>query len=133
MELAVTTIINSLILASMYILAALGFAFLFNMLRIFNFAHGAIYMIGGYIGYFFITGMGINHWVALLLATLIVAAIGVLLERFLFRRFVGDFNLIIMAGVFVVVVLQTTVNIMVGNKTMAIPPFAEGIFHFPFS
>lgn len=128
MELVVTTVINSLILSSMYILAALGFAFLFNMLRIFNFAHGAIYMIGGYIGYFFITGMGINHWIALLLATLIVAAFGILLERYLFRRFVGDFNLIVMAGVFIVVVLQTTVNIMVGNKTMAIPPFAEGVF-----
>jgi branched-chain amino acid transport system permease protein len=127
MELVITTIINSLILSSMYILAALGFAFLFNMLRIFNFAHGAIYMIGGYIAYFFITGMGFNHWVALLLAILIVAAFGVLIERFLFRRFVGDFNLIIMTGVFIVVVLQTTVNIMVGNKTMAIPPFAEGV------
>lgn len=128
MELAVTTAVNSLILSSMYILAALGFAFLFNMLRIFNLAHGAIYMIGGYIAYFFITGIGLNHWLALLLATLIVGAFGVLLERFFFRRFVGDFNLIIMVCVVIVVVLQTTVNIMVGNRTMAIPPFAEGVF-----
>ncbi len=127
MELVVATIINALILSSMYILAALGFAFLFNMLRIFNLAHGAIYMIGGYIAYYFIIGMGINQWLALLMATVIVAILGVILERFLFRRFVGDFNLIIMACVVVVVVLQTTVNIMVGNKTMAIPPFAEGV------
>ena len=53
----------------MYILVALGFAFLFNMLGILNLAHGAIYMIGGYIGYLFIVGLGINPWVALLLAT----------------------------------------------------------------
>jgi len=111
----------------MYILASLGFAFLFNMLRVFNLAHGAIYMIGGYIGYYFIVGMGMNHWFALFLATVIVAFFGVFLERFLFRRLKGDFNLNIMACVLIVVVLQTTVNIIVGDKTMAIPSFAEGV------
>ena len=128
MELAVTTVVNMLILSSMYILTALGFAFLFNMLRILNLAHGAIYMIGGYIGYIFIFALGINHWVSLILATLIVAAFGIFLERFCFRPFVGDFNRTVMICVAIVVILQTTVTIMVGNKTMAIPSFAEGVF-----
>jgi branched-chain amino acid transport system permease protein len=127
MELAVATVVNFLILSSMYILTALGFAFLFNMLRILNFAHGAIYMIGGYIGYIFIIGLGFNNWIALVLATLIVAAFGVFLERFCFRPFVGDFNRTVMICVVIIVILQTTVNIMVGNKTMAIPSFAEGV------
>jgi branched-chain amino acid transport system permease protein len=128
MELVVTTIINALILSAMYILTSLGFAFLFNMLRIFNFAHGAIYMIGGYLAYYFIVGMGLNHWIALLIATLIVAAFALFLERYCFRRLVGNFNLIVMMGVALVVILQTTVNIMVGDRTLAIPPFAEGVF-----
>jgi branched-chain amino acid transport system permease protein len=127
MELAVATIVNLLILSSMYILTALGFAFLFNMLRILNLAHGAIYMIGGYIGYIFILALGFNHWLSLLLATLIVGAFGVFLEKFCFRPFVGDFNRTVMICVAIVVILQTTVTIMVGNKTMAIPPFAEGV------
>jgi branched-chain amino acid transport system permease protein len=127
MELAVATIVNLLILSSMYILTALGFAFLFNMLRILNLAHGAIYMIGGYVGYLFILALGFNHWVALLLATLIVGAFGIFLERFCFRPFVGDFNRTVMICVAIVVILQTTVTIMVGDRTMAIPPFAEGV------
>jgi len=127
MELAVTTVVNLLILSSMYILTALGFAFLFNMLRILNLAHGAIYMIGGYIGYIFIFALGINHWVSLILATLIVAAFGVFLEKFCFRPFVGDFDRTVMICIAIVVILQTTVTIMVGNKTMAIPTFAEGV------
>ena len=127
MELAVATVVNLLILSSMYILTALGFAFLFNMLRILNLAHGAIYMIGGYIVYIFIIGMGFNHWVALLLAILIVAAFGVFLEKFCFRPFVGDFNRTVMICIAIVVILQTTVTIMVGDKTMAIPSFAEGV------
>ena len=128
MELAVQTLTNVLIFSAMYILAALGFAFLFNMLRILNFAHGAIYMVGGYIGYLFIVGMGLNQWVALLLATLIIAAFGVFLEKFCFRPFVGDFNRTIMVCIAIAVILQTAVNIMVGTKMMAIPAFVEGIF-----
>jgi branched-chain amino acid transport system permease protein len=127
MELAVATVANLLILSSMYILTALGFAFLFNMLRILNFAHGAIYMIGGYVGYLFIFVMGFNHWAGLLLAILIVAALGVFLEKFCFRPFVGNFNRTVMICIAIVVILQTTVTIMVGNKTMAIPAFAEGV------
>jgi branched-chain amino acid transport system permease protein len=127
MQLAVATVVNWLILSSMYILAALGFAFLFNMLRILNLAHGAIYMIGGYICYIFIIGMGFNNWLALVLATLIVAAFGVFLEKFCFRPFVGDFNRTVMICVAIVVILQTTVTIIVGDRRMALPPFAEGV------
>lgn len=127
MELAVATVVNLLILSSMYILTALGFAFLFNMLRILNFAHGAIYMVGGYIGLIFIVSLGINQWLALLLTVLIVAAFGVFLERFCFRPFVGNFNRTVMICVVIIVVLETLINIIYGRKTLALPPFAEGI------
>ncbi len=61
--LAATT--NVLILSSMYILVALGFALLFSMLGLLNFAHGAIYTIGGYVGYQFAVRMGLNPWMSL--------------------------------------------------------------------
>jgi len=128
MELIVATVTNFLILSSMYILVALGFAFLFNMLRILNLAHGAIYMVGGYIGLAFIMILGFNQWIALLLTTLIIAAFGIFLEKFSFRPFVGDFNRIVMVCVAIAVVLQTAVNIIAGSKTLALPPFVEGVF-----
>jgi branched-chain amino acid transport system permease protein len=128
MEQVIQAVNNILILSSMYILVALGFAFLFNMLALLNFAHGAIYMIGSYVGYVLITAAGVNHWLALLLATLGVSAFGVFLQKFCFRPFVGDFNRSVMICVAITVFLQTTVNIMAGSKTLALPPFAEGIF-----
>jgi branched-chain amino acid transport system permease protein len=128
MELIIATSTNFLILASMYILVALGFAFLFNMLRILNLAHGAIYMVGGYIGLSLIMILGFNQWIALLLTTLIIAAFGIFLEKFSFRPFVGDFNRIVMVCVAIAVVLQTAVNIIAGTKTLALPPFVEGVF-----
>jgi len=127
MELIVATVTNLLILSSMYILVALGFAFLFNMLGIPNFAHGAIYMLGGYIGLALISAAGINQWAALIIAAVVIGAFGVFLERFCFRPFVGDFNRIIMVCVAVIVILQTSVNIIVGTQIVSLPPFAEGV------
>jgi branched-chain amino acid transport system permease protein len=127
MELIVATLTNLLILSSMYILVALGFAFLFNMLGILNLAHGAIYMLGGYIGLAFISALGINQWVALILTAIIVGAFGVFLERFCFRPFVGDFNRTVMMCVVIIVILQTGVNIIAGTQILSLPPFVEGI------
>jgi len=56
-----------------------------------------------------------------------MGAFGVFLERFCFRPFVGDFNRIIMVCVAVIVILQTSVNIIVGTQIVSLPPFAEGV------
>lgn len=129
MELIAGTIVNVLMLSSVYILVALGFAFLFSMLRILNLAHGAIYMIGGYIGLIFITTLGINPWVAVLFSGAIVGMLGLFLEKFCFRPFVGDFNRIIMIGVVIIILLETTVNIIAGTQTLGLPPFVTGSSH----
>jgi branched-chain amino acid transport system permease protein len=66
----------------MYILAALGFAFIFNMLGTINLAHGSIYMIGAYLCYSFCAYVGLPTWVSMLISAVIIAAFGLLLERF---------------------------------------------------
>jgi branched-chain amino acid transport system permease protein len=130
MELVVQTGVNALILASAYILVSLGFAFLFNMLGILNLAHGAIYMVAGYLAYAFIVGLGINHILAMAMSVVIVSGLGLLLERFCFRPFVGDFNRTVMICVALTMILTTTVNIIIGTQQLAIPTFAEGLFKF---
>jgi branched-chain amino acid transport system permease protein len=127
MEQLVATISNALILSSLYILVALGFAFVFNMMGILNLAHGAIYMVGGYLGLALIQELGLNPWVALIISALIVAGFGVFLEKFCFRPFIGDLNRTIMVCVVVTIVLQTTVNIIAGTQVLSLPKFVEGI------
>ncbi len=126
MEQLTTTITNVLVLSSIYILVALGFAFLFNMLGVLNLAHGAIYMVGGYIGFAMAIVFGLNVWLSLALSTLVMAAFGGCLEKICFRPFTGDFNRTVMICVAITVALQTAVNIIAGTKTLALPPFAEG-------
>ncbi|WP_404419341.1 branched-chain amino acid ABC transporter permease [Marinospirillum sp.] len=75
-----------LINGAFYALLSLGLAVIFGLLKIINFAHGAQYMLGAFAAYLLLNTLGINYWVALFLAPIIVGALGVVIERFLLRR-----------------------------------------------
>ena len=70
-----------LINGSFYALLSLGLAVIFGMLNIINFAHGAQYMMGAFTSWFLLQYLGIGYWSALIVAPLLVGAIGVLIER----------------------------------------------------
>jgi branched-chain amino acid transport system permease protein len=126
-QIVVTGAVNALVLSSMYILVALGFALLLSIAGILNFAHGAIYMVGGYICYQFAVGFGLNLWLSLLVSVLIVGLLGLLLEKFCFRAFFGDMVNSIIMSVALIIILETTVNVTVGVYIRSIPQFASGI------
>ncbi len=62
MGIAVVTTVNAVVLSSLYILVALGFALLLSIMGIFNFAHGSIYMVGAFMTYGLVATFGINQW-----------------------------------------------------------------------
>ncbi len=66
-----------LINGSFYALLSLGLAVIFGLLNIINFTHGAQYMMGAFVAWMLLTYLGIGYWWALLLAPLIVGAIGI--------------------------------------------------------
>lgn len=70
-----------LINGSFYAMLSLGLAVIFGLLRIINFAHGAQYMLGAFVGFLLLTVAGIGYWPALLLAPLIVGLFGIVVER----------------------------------------------------
>ncbi|GES50533.1 amino acid/amide ABC transporter membrane protein 1 (HAAT family) [Rhizobium sp. ERR 1071] len=75
-----------LINGSFYALLSLGLAIIFGMLRVINFAHGALYMLGAFTAYLLLAYTGIGYWPALVLAPLTVGLFGALVERFCLRR-----------------------------------------------
>jgi branched-chain amino acid transport system permease protein len=75
-----------LVNGSFYALLSLGLAVIFGLLGIVNFAHGALYMIGAYDAWAGHERFGINYWFSLLLAPLVVGAVGALIEHSLLRR-----------------------------------------------
>jgi branched-chain amino acid transport system permease protein len=75
-----------LINGSFYAILSLGLAVIFGMLRVINFAHGAQYMLGAFTAWFLLRYAGIGFWPALVLAPLIVGALGVVIERLMLAR-----------------------------------------------
>ena len=70
-----------LINGSFYALLSLGLAVIFGMLNIINFTHGAQYMMGAFVAYLLLQHIGLNYWMALIFAPIIVGAIGIAMER----------------------------------------------------
>jgi branched-chain amino acid transport system permease protein len=75
-----------LINGSFYALLSLGLAVIFGLLNIINFAHGALYMMGAFCAWLLLNKLGLSYWWALVLAPIIVAAIGMILERLMLSR-----------------------------------------------
>src|SRR5947209_11353020 len=75
-----------LVNGSFYAMLSLGLAVIFGLLGIVNFAHGALYMVGAYVAFVALDSFGINYWLVLILAPLVVGAIGVVIERSLLRH-----------------------------------------------
>ena len=85
-----------------YALLSLGLAVIFGLLKIINFAHGAMYMLGAMSTVILFDALGINYWVALFVAPLLVGAFGVVIEYFLLRRIAGQdhiYSLLLTFGV----------------------------------
>ena len=83
-ELVLMQLFSGIALAAILVMIALGLTIVFGMLGIVNFAHGALFMVGAYVGLWIASLTG-NFWAALMVAPLLVGAFGMLIERFLIR------------------------------------------------
>ncbi|ESU33631.1 ABC transporter permease [Bacillus sp. 17376] len=84
MEILIQQLFNGLTIGSVYALVALGLTLVYGILHIPNFAHGALYMMGGYITLMMMVQYGLHYWLAILVSVIVVGLIGVLMERLVF-------------------------------------------------
>jgi len=82
----ITQIFNGLVNGGFYALLALGLSIIFGMLRIVNFAHGAMYMLGAFVAYYGALTLHMPFFVALVVAPIVIGLFGLLLETTLLRR-----------------------------------------------
>ena len=75
-----------LVNGSFYAILSLGLAVIFGLLNVINFAHGALYMMGAMFAWMGLTYFGLNYWVMLVVAPLLVGLFGVIIERLLLRH-----------------------------------------------
>ena len=75
-----------LVNGSFYAMLSLGLAVIFGLLNVINFAHGALYMMGAFLAWMGMAYFGLNYWVMLLLAPILVGLFGIVIERLLLRH-----------------------------------------------
>ncbi len=129
-ELALKIGINGLTSALVYILMALGFTLIFGIMRVVNFAHGELYMAASFLVLVMVGTLGWNYYLAALVAAVAVGFFGALLERTLFRPFVGrELNGMIMA-IAISITLQAGAFIVFGPEEHSVPRPISGVIQF---
>ena len=78
-------LINGISLGSIYALIALGYTMIYGIIKLLNFAHGDIYMIGAYFGFFATTQLGVGFIPAIIIAMAGAAVVGIIIERIAYR------------------------------------------------
>ncbi|MBK4737099.1 branched-chain amino acid ABC transporter permease [Noviherbaspirillum pedocola] len=74
-----------LVNGSFYAMLSLGLAVIFGLLNVINFAHGALYMLGAFLAWMGLNYFGINYWVMLILAPVLVGIFGIVIEKTMLR------------------------------------------------
>src|SRR3989449_10605257 len=116
---------TGLVLGMILVLLAIGLSLIFGLMTVVNFAHGSLYMLGAYLG-FFLIGYTKSFWLALVVAPLLVGALGFGIERFLVRPLYGrsiDDPLLLTFGLSLVMV--ETVRLIWGKIGLTLDPPRE--------
>jgi branched-chain amino acid transport system permease protein len=86
MQVFLSQLTLGLVNGSFYAMLSLGLAVIFGLLGIVNFAHGALYMLGAYVAFIGMDKFGINYWAALIVAPIVIGALGVVIEKLFLRH-----------------------------------------------
>jgi branched-chain amino acid transport system permease protein len=118
-----------------YALLSVGLALIFGMLRVVNFAHGALYMLGAFVGWLLLQYAGFGFWWALLLAPLAVALLATVFERTMLSRVYAEDHvsgLLLTLGIGLVI--EGAVSYQFGNavRPYAVPAALSGVFDLGF-
>jgi branched-chain amino acid transport system permease protein len=116
------------VIGCIYILLATGLNIIFGVMKLVNFAHGQLLMIGAYIAFTVTTALGLNAYVAVLVAMGAVALIGVGLERFTFRKILGTDKLNeIFISLGLIYVFENAAVLLWGNNAQQISSPLQGL------
>jgi branched-chain amino acid transport system permease protein len=135
MEYFLQQLINGLTLGSIYGLIAIGYTMVYGIIGMINFAHGDVFMVGGFIALIAflalvaigVTAIPIALFLVLLIAMAITALYGWTVERFAYRPLRGSFRLApLISAIGMSIILQNYVQVAQGARVKPLPPLVEG-------
>ncbi|MBV1702932.1 MAG: branched-chain amino acid ABC transporter permease [Hyphomicrobiales bacterium] len=128
-------VVNGLYLGAQYAVIALGLTLIFSLMNVLNFAHGQMYVLGGFITYTVVSQFHLPYIVGLVTSAVALAVIGALLERFLFRPVIArskreESTMLLAAGV--AFFLDAVTLLIFGEKQRGIPKIINGVLNWNF-
>ena len=124
-------LINGMVLGTVYALIALGLTMVFSIMRVVNFAHGQMYMLGAFVVYYLYGEYGLPFFLALPAAAAALAIVGIAFNRFFFQPVLAtatrEENSMLMA-VGTALLLENLALTLFGEKQRGVPPVVDGAF-----
>ncbi|MFV0333969.1 MAG: branched-chain amino acid ABC transporter permease [Tropicimonas sp.] len=124
------SLVNGVILGTLYLLMAIGFTLAFGVMRIVNFAHGEFYMLGAFFALIGVSWIGLPFALALALTAALAIVLGGLVERVVFRPFRADELSGMIASLGLAMILQNGALILFGPDPHSFPSLVSGVFRF---
>ena len=117
-------IVNGLYLGAQYALIALGLTLIFSLMNVLNFAHGQMYVLGGFITYTVVAQFELPFIVGLFFSALVLALVGALVEKYLFRPVIKksrreESTMLLAAGI--AFFLDAVILLLFGEKQRGVP------------
>ncbi|MGL5085667.1 MAG: branched-chain amino acid ABC transporter permease, partial [Clostridium sp.] len=119
-------LINGLTLGSVYALLALGYTMVYGIIKLINFAHGEIYMIGAFAGYFAANTLGLSLIPTILVAMAISALAGVIIEKVAYKPLRNSPRItLLITAIGVSLLLQNGMRLLVGANPKSFPELVK--------
>ena len=124
---------NGLYLGAQYALIALGLTLIFSLMNVLNFAHGQMYVFGGFVTYTVVAQLGLPFIVGLIASAVVLAVMGALIEKFLFRPVIrnskrDESTMLLAAGI--ACFLDAVILLLFGEKQRGVPKVVNGVFNW---
>lgn len=124
-----TTLLSGVVLGALYALMASGLSLVWTTLGVFNFAHGALMMIGAFVAWTVSEGLGLGLGPGLVAGVAAAAVLGVMIEFLVIRPFYGRPNMLlitVMTTLAVMIILEKSAQMIWGARLKQLPRLVEG-------
>lgn len=130
MALVLQQVMNGIMLGSVYSLVALGLTLEYGILGVPNFAHGVLYMVGAFLAFLVATALGLNFWLAMIIAMIALGVIGIAIERIVYRPLILEPHLnSFIAAIGLIFIFGNGALIIWGPDFQRFPPIYPQVFH----
>ena len=120
-------LINGIHVGSIYALVALGYSMVYGIVRLINFAHGDIIMVGAYVAWFCISMSSLPVWAAIIASVIFCTVLGIVIEKVAYKPLRGSARIsLLITAIGISLLLENLAQLVFGSDSKTFPNFITG-------